>query len=171
MNVDPSTVMALGDGENDVEMLEAVGFGHVHPSERADYSNSLGWQVLELLLLVRFHGLLGLSISMGDADSLAEVAFSPRMHDSGVSCIPIPYAWAHICKCTYASLHMHAHTYVCFLQLGIAMGNAGKKARAVSADVMSTNDEDGVAQAIDKYVLSPRGKSLSNQAVNATTSS
>uniref|UniRef100_A0A7S3VSK7 Uncharacterized protein n=1 Tax=Dunaliella tertiolecta TaxID=3047 RepID=A0A7S3VSK7_DUNTE len=80
MNVDPSTVMALGDGENDVEMLEAVG-------------------------------------------------------------------------------------------LGIAMGNAGKKARAVSADVMSTNDEDGVAQAIDKYVLSPRGKSLSNQAVNATTSS
>jgi hypothetical protein len=40
------------------------------------------------------------------------------------------------------------------------MGNAGQKARAVSADVMSTNDKDGVAEAIQKYVLDPRSTSV-----------
>ncbi|KAF5835649.1 hypothetical protein DUNSADRAFT_7101 [Dunaliella salina] len=59
----------------------------------------------------------------------------------------------------------------CMLELGVVMGNAGQKARAVSADVMSTNDEDGVAQAINKYVLAPRGKSLSYQPANAAMSS
>lgn len=44
------------------------------------------------------------------------------------------------------------------------MGNAGRKARAVSADIMSTNDEDGVAQAIEKYVLAPRGIALKERA-------
>jgi len=54
-------------------------------------------------------------------------------------------------------------------QLGIAMGNGGRKARAVSADVMSTNDEDGVAQAIEKYVLAPRGIALEKQATTSTS--
>lgn len=55
--------------------------------------------------------------------------------------------------------------------LGVAMGNAGSKARAVSQDVMSTNDEDGVAQAIEKYVLAPRGTSIQEQLTVTAVSS
>lgn len=36
------------------------------------------------------------------------------------------------------------------LQLGVAMGNAGPKARAAADVVVATNDEDGVAEAISK---------------------
>lgn len=37
--------------------------------------------------------------------------------------------------------------------LGIAMGNAGAKTKAAAQAVVGTNDEDGVAQAIQKFVL------------------
>lgn len=36
------------------------------------------------------------------------------------------------------------------LQLGVAMGNAGLKARAAADVVVATNDENGVAEAISK---------------------
>eukprot|EP00955_Chlamydomonas_euryale_P116118 366399-Chlamydomonas_euryale.AAC.24 len=39
-------------------------------------------------------------------------------------------------------------------QLGVAMGNAGPRVKAAADEVVGTNDEDGVAQAIDKFVLS-----------------
>eukprot|EP00199_Chlamydomonas_sp_CCMP681_P002924 CAMPEP_0119104166 /NCGR_PEP_ID=MMETSP1180-20130426/2445_1 /TAXON_ID=3052 ORGANISM="Chlamydomonas cf sp, Strain CCMP681" /NCGR_SAMPLE_ID=MMETSP1180 /ASSEMBLY_ACC=CAM_ASM_000741 /LENGTH=308 /DNA_ID=CAMNT_0007088847 /DNA_START=132 /DNA_END=1058 /DNA_ORIENTATION=- len=43
--------------------------------------------------------------------------------------------------------------------LGVAMGNAAPKA-CLAADVrVGTNDEDGVAEAIERYVLAPRGLS------------
>ena len=44
--------------------------------------------------------------------------------------------------------------------LGVAMGNAGPNAKAAANVTVSTNDEDGVAEAIEKYVLNPRGISL-----------
>lgn len=43
------------------------------------------------------------------------------------------------------------------MQLGIAMGNAGPKARAAANVVLDvTNDQDGVAEAIRRFVLQVR---------------
>ena len=44
--------------------------------------------------------------------------------------------------------------------LGVAVGNAGASARAVADAVVGTNDEGGVAEAIERYVLQPRGVRL-----------
>ena len=41
--------------------------------------------------------------------------------------------------------------------LGVAMGNAVEAARAAADAHTAPNDEDGVARAIEKYVLAPRG--------------
>jgi hydroxymethylpyrimidine pyrophosphatase-like HAD family hydrolase len=38
-----------------------------------------------------------------------------------------------------------------------AMGNAGAKVKAAADYVMVSNDEDGVAQAIERFVLQPKG--------------
>ena len=40
--------------------------------------------------------------------------------------------------------------------LGVAMGNANPPARAAADVVVGTNDEDGVAEAVQRYVLEPR---------------
>ena len=40
---------------------------------------------------------------------------------------------------------------------GVAMGNAGVAVKRVASAVVGTNDEHGVAEAIEKYVLQPRG--------------
>ena len=42
----------------------------------------------------------------------------------------------------------------------MAMANAGPEAQAVAKASTSSHDEDGVALAIEKYVLRPRGESL-----------
>jgi Cof subfamily protein (haloacid dehalogenase superfamily) len=39
---------------------------------------------------------------------------------------------------------------------GVAMGNAGEKVKAVADAVVRSNEEDGVAEAIEKFVLAPR---------------
>lgn len=44
--------------------------------------------------------------------------------------------------------------------LGVAMGNAVPQARQAADAVTGKNSEDGVAAAIEKYVLSPRGLSV-----------
>ena len=44
--------------------------------------------------------------------------------------------------------------------LGVAMGNAGDAVRAAADAVTATNNEDGVARAIERYVLQPRGLAL-----------
>lgn len=44
--------------------------------------------------------------------------------------------------------------------LGVAVGNAGAAARAVADVVVESNDDDGVAEAISRFVLEPRGLSL-----------
>lgn len=41
--------------------------------------------------------------------------------------------------------------------VSVAMGNAGAKVKAAADYVMGSNDEDGVAQAIQQFVLHPRG--------------
>lgn len=41
--------------------------------------------------------------------------------------------------------------------LGVAMGNAGPPALAAADAITAANDADGVAAAIHRYVLSPRG--------------
>lgn len=41
--------------------------------------------------------------------------------------------------------------------LGVAMGNAGPPALAVADAVTATNNEDGVARAVERFVLAPRG--------------
>lgn len=51
--------------------------------------------------------------------------------------------------------------------LGVVVGNAGAAARAVADVVVSSNDDDGVAQAIERYVLEPRGLSLEEARVEA----
>ncbi|KAK9829817.1 hypothetical protein WJX72_008049 [[Myrmecia] bisecta] len=38
--------------------------------------------------------------------------------------------------------------------LGVAMGNAGEKVKSAANAVTATNDEDGLAQAIERYILS-----------------
>ena len=43
--------------------------------------------------------------------------------------------------------------------LGVAMGNAKPPARAAADVVVGTNDEDGVAEAVQSYVLEPRAVS------------
>lgn len=40
--------------------------------------------------------------------------------------------------------------------LGVAMGNAGAKVKAAASVVTASNDQDGVADAIELYVLKPR---------------
>lgn len=40
--------------------------------------------------------------------------------------------------------------------VGVAMGNAGPKVKAVADAVTASNDDDGVAKAIHEYVLKPR---------------
>jgi hydroxymethylpyrimidine pyrophosphatase-like HAD family hydrolase len=40
--------------------------------------------------------------------------------------------------------------------LGVAMANAGPKLKAVADVVVASNDEDGVAEAIERHVLAPR---------------
>ena len=45
--------------------------------------------------------------------------------------------------------------------LGVAVGNAGEAAKAAADVVLErSNDEDGVAHAIEEYVLRPRGLRL-----------
>jgi 3-deoxy-D-manno-octulosonate 8-phosphate phosphatase KdsC-like HAD superfamily phosphatase len=46
-----------------------------------------------------------------------------------------------------------------------AMGNAGAKVKAAADYVMATNDEDGVAQAIQQFVLGPRGAAAGSSSV------
>lgn len=41
--------------------------------------------------------------------------------------------------------------------LGVAMGNAGPPALAAADAITATNNEDGVARAIEQFVLAPRG--------------
>ena len=43
--------------------------------------------------------------------------------------------------------------------LGVAMGNANPPARIAANVVVGTNDEDGVAEAVQRYVLEPRAVS------------
>lgn len=43
--------------------------------------------------------------------------------------------------------------------LGVAMGNAVAEARAVAGAFTATNAEDGVAQALERYILDPLGNS------------
>lgn len=40
--------------------------------------------------------------------------------------------------------------------LGVAMGNAGGRVKAAARAVVASNDEDGVAEAIERHVLAPR---------------
>ncbi|GKT27566.1 HAD-superfamily hydrolase, subfamily IIB like protein [Aduncisulcus paluster] len=42
--------------------------------------------------------------------------------------------------------------------IGVAMGNAGEAVKAVADDVAVHHEEDGVAWALEKYVLSKGGK-------------
>lgn len=41
--------------------------------------------------------------------------------------------------------------------LGVAVGNAGPPALAASDAITATNAEDGVARAVERFVLRPRG--------------
>ena len=45
---------------------------------------------------------------------------------------------------------------VCAVQIGVAMGNASGAVKSVADAVVASNDEDGVAEAIDRFVLEPR---------------
>ncbi|MBZ2049269.1 HAD hydrolase family protein, partial [Streptococcus sanguinis] len=40
-----------------------------------------------------------------------------------------------------------------FAGLGIAMGNASEYVKSLANDVTASNEEDGVARAIEKYIL------------------
>ncbi len=44
-------------------------------------------------------------------------------------------------------------SYPTLQQLGVAMGNAGEKVKSLADAVVATNDEDGVAEAISRFVL------------------
>ncbi|NWJ53336.1 MAG: HAD hydrolase family protein, partial [Bacteroidetes bacterium] len=37
--------------------------------------------------------------------------------------------------------------------LGVAMGNAAAEVKALAGAIVSTNEEDGVAEALDRYIL------------------
>lgn len=43
------------------------------------------------------------------------------------------------------------------LGLGVAMGNAGPPALGVADHITASNAEDGVARAVERFVLGPRG--------------
>ena len=40
-----------------------------------------------------------------------------------------------------------------FAGLGVAMGNASDYVKSLADDVTASNEEDGVARAIEKYIL------------------
>jgi hydroxymethylpyrimidine pyrophosphatase-like HAD family hydrolase len=48
--------------------------------------------------------------------------------------------------------------------VSVAMGNAGAKVKGAAGFETASNDEDGVAQAIDRFVLQPRGAGVSGVA-------
>lgn len=50
--------------------------------------------------------------------------------------------------------------------VGVAMGNAGSRVIQVADLTVPTNDEDGVAHAIEKLVLVPRGAMLPTAALS-----
>ena len=52
---------------------------------------------------------------------------------------------------------MHELSCMLLAGLSIAMGNASEHVKSVSHETTLTNDEDGVAAAIKKHVLEPRG--------------
>ena len=52
---------------------------------------------------------------------------------------------------------MHELSCMLLAGLSIAMGNASEHVKSVSHETTLSNDEDGVAAAIKKYVLEPRG--------------
>lgn len=100
--------MAIGDGENDVEMLEMVG----------------------------------VSIFAGVASGLYGLIYMIFQHD--------------ICECknVNSDVILQIFDIFCVLcQLGIAVANAGPRAQEAADVLVSSNDEDGVAEAIKKYVL------------------
>ena len=43
------------------------------------------------------------------------------------------------------------------------MGNAGPHARAAASESTTSNNDDGVAKAIQRFVLEPRGLSLADE--------
>ena len=45
----------------------------------------------------------------------------------------------------------------CFAGLSVAMGNASEQVKSVCQETTLSNDEDGVAAALRKFVLEPRG--------------
>lgn len=47
--------------------------------------------------------------------------------------------------------------------IGVHMGNAVELARAAADESTTSNDEDGVAYAIERFVLKPRGLSLDSK--------
>lgn len=51
-----------------------------------------------------------------------------------------------------------------------AMGNAGHKVKAAADFVVGSNDEDGVAQAVERFVLQPRGVGVAAAAGAAAVS-
>ncbi|MCA0456418.1 MAG: Cof-type HAD-IIB family hydrolase [Chloroflexi bacterium] len=58
--------------------------------------------------------------------------------------------------------------------IGVAMGNASEHVKSIANVTTKTNDEDGVAEAVEKYVLAPLAKAAEAAAVptptpNATT--
>jgi len=42
---------------------------------------------------------------------------------------------------------------IAFAGLGIAMGNANEQVKAIAQDITDTNENNGVAKAIEKHVL------------------
>ena len=60
------------------------------------------------------------------------------------------------CPPTCCSLDLLSICLCLRVQVGVAMGNAAPKVAAVADAVVSTNDEDGVAEAIRRFVLEPR---------------
>jgi hypothetical protein len=48
------------------------------------------------------------------------------------------------------------------------MGNAGQRVKGVADYVLPTNDDDGVAEAIARFVLRPRGVALARAAVGSS---
>ena len=52
--------------------------------------------------------------------------------------------------------------------LGVAMGNASKACLEAADVQVSSNDDDGVAQALEKYILEPAGIKLKSPKTSAS---
>ena len=131
----PQNLMALGDGENDVEMLQVCFTVLAHP--------------MSVLHAVRMRTV---------SRTVEAVQLPASCKRSEQQCMGCEKEMSLVLTSDLTQWTLHSHWQCSAVQLaglGVAVANAGGPAKAAADVVMQeTNDQDAVARAIERFVLS-----------------